>query len=297
MIKPIGAVSLFFSGLACLFVMVQNKKQAVFSWIKLLLPALLALLIWIGRNILLSGYLLYPLPVLSMPFDWTMEHQSVQGNYEAVLGWARLPGPGAAQSLKNGFFFWFKPWLVRNLHSKVFLLFAAFPSSLFVFFWFQVMRYMRTKKALFFLAWSAVCIFYWLISAPDLRFGSGFFWVSLGSALLFLLPSEFRFNVNVIKDKVKIRQMLLYLFTLGIIAMVGITIMSSKRSLLSIGTVPSRPVKEFIVNAPTPFKIWIPDDSTDDRTGNSPLPSAPGYLPNIEMREPGNLGKGFRIAP
>jgi hypothetical protein len=156
------------------------------------------------------------------------------------------------------------------------------------------MRRVRTGRALLFLIWSSACIIYWFISAPDLRFGSGFFWVSLGSALLFLLPPEFHFNLDHIKNNAVIRQLFLYLWTLGVIAMIGISVVSPGRSLLSIGSIPARPVQEFTVDAPTPFKIWIPRDSGDDRTGNSPLPSAHKPVKNIEMRETGNLGKGFR---
>jgi hypothetical protein len=233
------------------------------------------------------------MPIFPMPLDWTLEYQWVKANYDAVLGWARLPGPDYLKSLENGFLFWFRPWLIANLRSQAFLRLAVFPSSLFAFFWFWVIRYMRTKKALLFLTWSILNIFYWFISAPVLRFGSGFFWVSLGSALLFLLPSDFCFNFDSIKNNAKIKQLFFYLWIVGIIFMIGTTILSSnKRSLLFVGTVPARPVKEFTVNAPTSFSIWIPSES--DRTGNSPLPSAPYPLENIEMREPGNLGKGFR---
>jgi hypothetical protein len=62
----------------------------------------------------------------------------------------------------------------------------------------------------------------------------------------------------------------------------------------SIGTLPARPVKEYRVEAPHPFTVWVPADEEDDRTGNSPLPSAPSPPGNLEMRDPGDLGKGFR---
>jgi hypothetical protein len=64
--------------------------------------------------------------------------------------------------------------------------------------------------------------------------------------------------------------------------------------MLSIGTMPSNPVKLYTVEAPVPFTVWIPEDETEDICGNSPLPSAPGPVNNIEMRESGSLGKGFR---
>jgi hypothetical protein len=86
------------------------------------------------------------------------------------------------------------------------------------------------------------------------------------------------------------------LWGLAILFIFGMAAVSSERSLVSIGTIPSRPVKEYTVNAAVPFTVWIPDGD-DDRTGNSPLPSTPYPSDTIEMREPGNLGKGFRYVP
>ena len=103
MIKLIGAVSLLFSGLLTLFLLIRNTKQTISSWFIIYTPALCAFVIWVTKNIFLSGYLLYPLPILAMLFDWTMPFPLAEGNYNAVLGWARMPGPGHRQSLENGF--------------------------------------------------------------------------------------------------------------------------------------------------------------------------------------------------
>jgi hypothetical protein len=108
-----------------------------------------------------------------------------------------------------------------------------------------------------------------------------------------LKRTKSRFDLSIIRKNKKIRWTFLYMWSLGIIGMIGMTVVSSKRSIVSVGTIPSRPVKEYTVNAATPFTIWIPDGD-GDRTGNSPLPSTTGPMENIEMREPGNLGKGFR---
>jgi hypothetical protein len=85
------------------------------------------------------------------------------------------------------------------------------------------------------------------------------------------------------------------LFLGSILGIIGFTVRSSKRDLFLTGSIPSRPVKEYTVDTAYPFNVWIPLDPKDDRTGNSPLPSTPHIPPtNLEMREPGNLGKGFR---
>jgi len=294
MIKPIGAVSLLFSGLLTLFLLIRNAKQTVSSWFKICVPALCALSIWVAKNMFLSGYLMYPLPIFAMPFDWTMPFSLADGYYKAVLAWAKMPGPDAIQSLENGFLFWFKPWLIDNLKSRPFLLLTVFPSLLAIIIWFFNIRYNDIKKAFYFLIWTFVSIIYWFLTAPDLRFGEGFFWVCLAAACLFAIPDTPRFAIMDFWKNQKIRIAFYYFWGLCIICMIGYAAFSSKRNLLTIGTIPSRPVKEYTVNPNSPFNVWIPDDDSDGRTGNSPLPSAP-YTPiNLEMREPGNLAKGFR---
>jgi hypothetical protein len=290
MIKPSGVVSLLFAGVAIIVFLIQDKI-GITGWLRVLCPAAFALIVWITRNLLLSGYPLYPAPVLPFRFDWTMAQEAVKANYNGVVGWARMPGPGYEASLTNGFLFWFKPWLIENLLSKRFFAMAVLPASFAVFFWFLVIRFAGTKRAFFFLVWSAANILYWFLMAPDIRFGSGFFWVVLALSLLFLFPSEPGFRLTAFWDNKILRWTFRYAWAL---VMIGIVVLTPiERSFIATGSAQSYPVKEYTVQSGEPFVIWIPLEN-DDRTGNSPLPSAPGPVNNIAMREYGNLGKGFR---
>jgi hypothetical protein len=298
MIKPIGAVSLLFSGLLTLYLLIRNTKQTVSSWFIIYAPALCAFAIWAAKNLFLSGYPLYPLPTFAMPFDWAMPFGSVNDNYLTVLAWARMSGPGYRQSLENGFFYWFIPWLINYLKSKPFLMLAVLPSFISLLLWFFVARYVKIKKALYFFIWTFLSIFYWFMTAPDLRFGIGFFWLWLGTAFLFLAPDAPLIEITNFWKNQKIRIAFFYFWGLGILGGIGFNAISSKRDLFFIGTIPSRPVREYTVDTVLPYNVWIPLDPEDDRTGNSPLPSAPSAPGNnLEMREPGNLGKGFRVRP
>lgn len=227
-----------------------------------------------------------------MSFDWAMPFGSVNSNYLDILAWARIPGSGYRQSLENGFFYWFVPWIIGNLKSKTFLLLAVFPSFISLLFWFFIARYNKTKIALYFFIWSLFSIIYWFVTAPALSFGDGFFWVWLGTAFLFLIPDGYHFEIVNLWKIMKIRIVFFCFFGLGILGGIGINILSPTRSLVFIGTIPSRHVKEYTVDTVPPFTVWLPIE--DDRTGNSPLPSTPYKPTNLEMREPGNLGKGFR---
>jgi hypothetical protein len=293
MVKPIGAVTLLFSGSLVLFLLVRNKNQSITQYMIIFAPAL-AFAIWMVKNVFLSGYLMYPLPYFAMPFDWTMPFELANDNYKAVLAWARMPGPDFRQSLENGFLFWFLPWVASNIRTKTFIAQAVFPLFLSAFFWFFVIRYAGIKKVFYFLSWVLFSIVYWFLSAPDLRFGDGFFWVFLGVAFLYLYSDVSRFSIADFWKNLKIRTVFFCFCVLCVIFSLGIAAFHPKRNLLTIGTIPSRPVKEYTVNATPPFTVWIPE--TGDQTGNSPLPSTPyvSCANNLEMREPGNLRKGFR---
>jgi hypothetical protein len=296
MIKPIGTVALLFSGLLVLYLLVRNSKKTVSSWFIVFIPAFCAFVVWVTKNIFLSGYPLYPLPILAMPFDWAMSFESAYWNYLELFAWPRMPGNGYWQALENGFFYWFKPWLISNLNSKDFLALVVFPSAISPLLWFFVAKYAKTKKALYFFIWTLFSVLYWFKTSPDIRYGSGFFWVLLGTPFLFLSSDDSHFEIANFWRSYKIRIAFFYFLGFGsILGGIRSNIISPVRSLFFVGTVPSRPVKEYIVDAVPPFSVWIPEEG--DRTGNSPLPSTSikEYTFNLEMREPGNLGKGFRV--
>ena len=295
MIKPIGAVTLLFSGMLTLFLLIRNKKWSVFPWLKIYLPSFCAFGIWIGKNIMLSGYIMYPLPFFALPLDWTMTFELAKANYVAVLGWARMPGSGYRQSLENGFWFWFKPWLGRNLRNTEFfnLVILRFPFS--VFLWFLAVRLTKSKKAVYFFLWNLASIGYWFITAPDLRFGSGFFWICLASVFLFLIPSGPFVDLSRCWQNKTVRLIVLCAWGLGILAgQIGPVAFSYSRSLFSIGKIPAHQVIEYTVPSDPPFSVWLPAENSNRSIGNSALPSAHFKPSNLEMREPGNLGKGFR---
>jgi hypothetical protein len=290
LVKPIGAVTVVFSGLFALFLLIRQKRP-IMGWLVVFFPALFAFCVWVAKNIFLSGYPLYPVPILALPFDWTMPFEQVNGNYRDIVGWARMPGPGYRKSLENGFLFWFVPWIKNLYRNSKDAVLPVIPACIV---WISVMRHKFSKAALFFFAWTAFAIVYWFVTAPSMRFGHGFFLTLLAASLLFAVPEKPSCDLAVIWRHTALREAFFMLWVLGIAGALAMNIARDRYSVWSIGTMPSRPVEEYTVNVPHPFKVWVPTDKEDDRTGNSPLPSTPYPSDRLEMREPGNLGKGFR---
>lgn len=293
LIKPIGAIAVVVTGFLALFLLVRRKQPAK-DWRLVFAPALCSFCVWSAKNIFLSGYPLYPVPILALPLDWTMPFADVNDNYRAVLGWARMPSPDYLKSLENGFLFWVVPWLKRQYHSKDFFQFAVLPAVPACVVWILVMRHKFSKKALFFLAWTMLAITYWFVTAPNLRFGHCFFWTLLAAALLFAMPEKPPCDLDAIWKHAALREAFLMFWALGVAGALAMNIARDRYSTWSIGTALARPVKEYTVNAPHPFNVLVPADGKDDRTGNSPLPSMPSPSDRMEMRDPGDLGKGFR---
>jgi hypothetical protein len=296
-IKPIGAVSVFFAGGLILFLLWRERANRRL-WAIAVLPAAVALGVWVARNLITSGYPFYPLPLLAMPFDWTMTDGEANGNYLAITAWSRMPGEGSLTSLENGFWFWFKPWLVRSFQSGEFLFLGVLPFIFAVIGWARVARSRRSWQALFFFVWANANILYWWVGAPHISYGSGFFWVNLGLALLFLNPIELWRRAALRFEKSRLGRRKKLLFAGGLILILAVNLIgtaaSKRRSLIFMGKVTVYPVVEHTVNSMPPFKVWVP--VAGDQTGDSPLPSSPypSVVDNIEMRVPGDWGRGFR---
>jgi hypothetical protein len=296
MVKPLGAVSVIFSALLVLFFLLRTKRQPVGGWMKIFLPGALALGIWVIRTTILTGYPFYPLRLFALPVDWLVSRENIEAINTAIL-WGNR-GFSDYTDLPLGNLAWLKQWFKTFCFSQpfYFAVMTAFPLVLSLFMWFLVMKYKRSKKNLLFLVWSNLNILYCFLMAPNPRFGNGFIWLSLGTALLFLIPSAPCFSLCFVWNRKKIRYTFLtflYVWFLGIFCAFGMDVALSNRSVLKVRRLPVFPVREHIVNANPPFTMWVPDTELPF-VGDAPLPSAPYPPKNIEMREPGNLGKGFR---
>jgi len=295
MLKQIGAINCIFAFLFVLYVLLSNRESFVKNAIKVFLPAGLAFLVMIANNAVLSGYLFFPLQIFAMPFDWTMPKELVKGTYEAVVYWARLPGPLYMTVAENGFWYWFEPWLVRH-NTKFNWVIYVIPFVLSFFLWAKTVLIKRDKTAIFFLIWSFANILFWFNSAPDLRFGAGFFFVNIALALMFFVRDT-DFTVSLLWDNKLSRKIICILTCAFIVALVIIPFSRHTHSILTIGKMGSEGVHEYKVNnVDNPYYVWVPNKG--DQVGNSPLPATPYpkilETYGIEMRNKDFLGAGFR---
>jgi hypothetical protein len=149
---------------------------------------------WIIRNIILSGYLIYPVPSLDIfNFDWKVPMQSVLQEKQGIENYARNPGLIADAVLDRGCINWFPSWLKYLVTSyKKKLEMIALPDVIIivsiVITLFKVktlkFNYDLLKRNIIILLTALMGCLFWFATAPDLRLGYGF--LILTSILIFL---------------------------------------------------------------------------------------------------------------
>lgn len=130
---------------------------------------------FLARNLVLSGYLLYPFSALDwFSFDWKVPLERVQAEQQAIISWGRAAANSASAPLSTWFPLWFSyQTLIRRL-----LLFLTLASPLLAIF----SRFSPRKLWQGWLAlYLGVCL--WFLSAPDYRFGYGLLAANLGLAV------------------------------------------------------------------------------------------------------------------
>ena len=177
-IAKLSAIPLLLVLLYFFFLLPATEKKIPLL-LKMVPVALLLYLPWLGRNIILSGYLVYPIPDLDffhpdwkvprdvLMVDYFLIHYWPKGvDFSRTLDYAHLPSPSFRE--------WFLPWLVYSFKGRqtvhiIILLLAIFSPLSWAVLYF---RKIRPGAPLFvFLLILYGTIWIWLNSSPDFRFG------------------------------------------------------------------------------------------------------------------------------
>ncbi|PWH15494.1 MAG: hypothetical protein DDG60_05850 [Anaerolineae bacterium] len=144
---------------------------------------------FVARNLILSGYLLYPYPALDwFNFDWKIPAERAEEDRRAVIVYGRWVGPGEFSAPLSE---WFPHWLGRQTFNRKVLFWGALLTPLAAVFY-------RLRPPQLWLGWLAgyLGLCFWFFNAPDFRFGYGFLLATLLLALTPLLLSAItRFSV------------------------------------------------------------------------------------------------------
>lgn len=259
------------------------------------LGALIVVLPFVLRNIIQTGYPVYPgFPIDLFHFDWAIPQSSISNESQVIHWFAMLPSVPQEDflkmSLRDQTINWFANQLPRH---KAILLFI--PAALAVNLLFCVFRGWRKeiKEIWPLLVVDAVilsgCAF-WFFSAPAVRFGYGF----LLAAVLLL---AFQPIVFVIEHAKWAHKAISVLILIGAVAVVALFLRSS---------IKVAKISETLV-MPADYPQWSSEPCTFknfemlcqaayDSCWYSPFPCAIRGNPNVEMRGE-DYSDGFRVVP
>ena len=188
--------------LAIALFLIKNKNNIVGASKKVLVwagvPMLIGLVPWMIRSVVTSGYLVYPCPLFSFPFDWKIPYDRVAYMATEIRGWARADM--LWQELSENWA-WFWPWvhkITRTSNIMIPVLIALLSLTI-IFFCHKKKKIIMGARL--FLLVPVLALVYWFIMAPDPRFaGSTFLILGSSSLTVAVMPYLFfkRFLVKVL---------------------------------------------------------------------------------------------------
>lgn len=258
--------------------------------------AILIGLPFIARNIILSGYILYPFPSIDvLSVDWKIPIEEVKFEKELVEGWAKQPYGSAGMEkfedilsiLEFSFVDWIKVWWpAQSLKWKFFMLLSLLHIPLIFYSWFR-----KEYKFTIVFAALALNLLFWFDQAPQPRFAYGFLF--FGAALILgYLGSPI---LGWFKPKKSIFIALLLMFPVLFFLREEIVYTNADLSVVFLPKYETEiKTQEFAAHN---FTLKIPSEEPPASIYwcyNSPLPCTPLPKKNLEMR--GDTYKhGFRI--
>lgn len=296
-IKPVGLISAALLGALGVVLACRLPWRAAWLWV-LAVPAALALGM-LARNAILSGWLLYPVPHGQLAVSWAVPERSssteagavmhsVGSGFEMFRAWARQPGPNYRQALGRGIESWLPAWWEHNrnaielklLGGGLFLLvLGLWPGS----------RRVPFGLLHFAVLLTGANLVFWFCTAPDLRFGEGYFWLWFALAGTLAL-------LRLGKPQPMFALAGMLAFAALLLARPGWA-WPEKIGWWHIGhACEARYHTVTIHNGQQPaLNVLVPDN--DDRMGDAPLPNTPYPQDSLCCRVPGDLRHGFYVAP
>ncbi len=141
---------------------------------------------WCARNVILSGYLVYPESSIDIfNVDWKIPAETVAAEKEIIQSWARIPREDAGLVQAMPFAAWSKTWYYNQSRSEQAFLWGIGLGPLSLAAGMLLSRKARRTlvPALRSYAWAYLVAYagliFWFFSAPDVRFGNGFILTAL----------------------------------------------------------------------------------------------------------------------
>ncbi|HEY9151778.1 MAG TPA: hypothetical protein VIN60_02750, partial [Anaerolineales bacterium] len=199
-------------GLALLVILQQILNK---NWQRsaiIMATALFVLLPWFLRNIILSGYLIFPLPQIDLfSFDWRYPLSATIADQTGTLWFNRFP-IDTQKYVGMTMFQWVPLWFHQLTGGEKILVLTALvsPVALPLHFFLNKVQKLSTGFLIAFFV-NYIGLFFWLFTAPIIRFGYAYL---LSSIILVSLPFISRFTISSISKPAMVATSLIILAVL-----------------------------------------------------------------------------------
>ena len=251
---------------------------------------------WLARNVIITGYLLYPFEALDLfSFDWEMHPVAVKDEADWITSYAIMPGVSPAELAKMSFIEWMPMWFGHLAFFDVAVVMATGISllSLFLgglFFWNKSGRTFLSENRSQILVFSTVLcgLLLWLFKAPDPRFSYGLTMFAIFWGISFIAVRLLEKDKNLLLPK---------LFSLAAIGSLCISLLIghlhyqvySDPYLVTPAPSASSSMRVVVIDN---MEVQMPTDSK--QCWDAPIPCSP--VPDYRLRLRGNdISDGFIV--
>jgi hypothetical protein len=286
----LAAIPILLLSLALLVKHPPTRRQ----WLYLLLWLSFIVLPWLLRNVILSGWLIYPLEALDIfNFDWKVPAEKVALEKWSLTGWARDPGPGYLHAATLSFGSWFPIWWkhLSMLNSVLLMGGVVLPILLCVAHFTKKAKIFTDTLVMILVAWAGIV--FWLFLAPDWRFGEIYIIVAASAFLPLLeafLPKMQFYQLNWKFGAVLLCG--LFLAKHQLMIRTNVQALMHQQNLWTPLPIALPASPGFTVNKGAAIEVNVP--IIDDRCFNFPLPCTPFPDSCLELRR-NDLRDGFKL--
>ncbi len=252
-------------------------------------PALLIVVPWLARNIILSGYPFFPSTILGIHTSWSVEPAVAAFYANTVHAYARNPVPFVHFASTEGIR-WVSAWLSSEVHDRGGLqvpVIISIAGALVTWAFGRNRLDRRQVVGAWLLAASIPGMIFWFLEAPDPRFGEAPIWAT--AAVLGALGT-----ITALKRFTWVRP------RLAVTGFAAVTLwclfsfgwQMSYRPSLSVHALEPLPAPALAARRTiSGLRVYVPTEG--EQCWNAPLPCTPYFVPSLRLRSPGNVRWGF----
>ena len=291
----------------------RTDDRRTLTWVTTCVALLLVS--WMIRGIILSGYIAYPNVMGSFPVEWRIPRSYVAATTDGIQIWARQPGSEDPKVLSD--WGWLVPWAYRLPIFDVVVPLLLTLAGCFFTLLYRVMKNRESRASgvqWLFLLPSVASLLFWFVTAPDPRYAGAPFWV-LGAGAIALAAQELGMSFNR-----KMGRFAAFLCLAIVASLIASGVIDGKAEALRGIIKENKPLKVFrhlsikrdlIISEPGGDSGFYASPHVDlntfvTRSGllmyvpkngkqcwDAPLPCAKRPMPDLRLRQEGDMSRGF----